>query len=151
LTATSAFSTTVTVDGTTAVTATGRSVGSSSLANVTTGDKSVDYTIIPPKAWARNIGAAWVLIAPDAAPTAPISVLSAPTSVTGTGSGPGTVLQATYPAAALGLTGDPVLITITLGATDVSFDYTVTTSGHKTESMTTLRPGTPDPILAPPG
>ena len=145
----SAFSTTVAIDDVTAVTMTGRSAGAASMATVTTGSRTVDYVVIPPKAWARDSGGTWVLIAADTAPTAPLDVLSAPTSVTGDGSGPGAILQATYPAAALGLTGDPVQVTVTLGSTVVKFSYAATTGGHTTRSTTTIRPAAADPIAAP--
>ncbi len=145
----SAFSTTITVDGATAVTMTGRTAGPASTATVTTGAKTVDYVTIPPKAWARDAGGTWVLVASNTAPTAPIDALSTPTSVTGTGSGPGTVLQATYAAAAFGLTGDPIVATVTLGANDVTFSYSLTASGHTTQATTVLTPVAADPITAP--
>ena len=59
------------------------------------------------------------------------------------------MLQATYPAAAFGLAGDPVKVTVTLGANDVTFGYSVTASGHTTQSTTTLKPAAPDAIVAP--
>jgi hypothetical protein len=149
LRASSAFGTTVTVDGATVVTATGRSVGSASTISVTTGDRTVEYIRIPPKAWAREKGGAWVLVVADTAPAAPVDVLGSPASVTGDGSGMGAVLEATYPASALGLTGDPVKVTITIGSTTVRFSYTLTTSGKTTVSTTTLRPSPADPITAP--
>ena len=149
LRAASAFGTTVTVDAKTIVSASGRSVGSASTVSVTTGDRTVEYVRIPPKAWARETGGAWVLVAAGTAPASPVEVLGAPTSVTGDGTGVGAVLTAVYPAAALGLTGDPVAVTITIGSAAVRFSYSVTTSGTTTISTTTLRPGTADPITAP--
>ena len=149
LQASSAFGTSVTVDGAVVVSATGRSVGSASTISVTTGNRTVEYIRIPPKAWARETGGAWVLVAADAAPAAPVEVLGAPTSVTGDAKGVGAVLEAVYPAAVLGLTGDPVKVTVTIGTEAVRFSYTVTTSGKTTISTTTLRPGTADPIAAP--
>jgi hypothetical protein len=149
LRAASAFGNTVTVDGATVVTATGRSVGSSSMISVTTGKRTVEYIRIPPKAWAREAGGAWVLVVADSAPASPVDVLGAPATVTGDGTGVGAVLEATYPATALGLTGDPVKVTITIGSTAVRFSYTVTTSGKTTISTTTLRPSPADPISAP--
>ena len=145
----SAFSTTITVDGASAVTMTGRSAGPASTATVTTGAKTVDYVTIPPKAWARSAGGTWVLVSADTAPTGPVAALSAPTSVTGDGSGPGTVLHATYPASAFGLTGDPVKVTVTLGAGNATFTYSVTSSGHTTEATTVLQPAAAAPIAAP--
>ena len=145
----SAFGTSVTVNGATAVSATGRSVGTASTASVTTGNRTVEYVRIPPKAWAREAGGTWILVAADTAPASPVEVLGSPASVAGDGAGVGAVLTAVYPAAALGLTGDPVTVTITLGTSTVTFSYSVTASGTTTVSTTTLRPGTPDPIAAP--
>jgi len=151
LLASSAFSTTVTVDGATVLVMTGRSAGKASSAKVTTGGKIVEYVRIPPRAWARDGGASWVLVAADAAPTAPLDALAKPASVSADGTGDGTILQAVYPAKALGLTGDPVTVTITLDATAVAFSYQVASGGHTTVSTTTLRPAAADPISAPKG
>ncbi len=145
----SAFGTSVTVDGTVVVSATGRSVGNASTVSVTTGSRTVDYVRIPPKAWARESGLAWVLIDANTAPASPVDVLGAPTSVSGDGVGVGAVLAAIYPAAALGLTGDPITVTVTIGSSAVRFSYSVTTAGKTSISTTTLRPGTADPITAP--
>ncbi len=145
----SAFGTTVTVDGATIVSASGRSTGSASTISVTTGDRTVEYIRIPPKAWAREAGGAWVLMAADTAPVSPVEVLGAPTSVSGNGGGVEAVLTAIYPASVLGLTGDPVTVTITIGSSAVRFSYTATSGGKTTMSTTTLRPGTTDPIAAP--
>ncbi len=145
----SAFGTSVTVDGATVVSASGRSVGSASSVSVTTGSRTVEYIRIPPQAWAREAGGSWVLVAADAAPASPVAVLGAPTSVSADGTGVGAVLTAVYPAAALGLTGGPVTVTVTVGSAAVQFSYTVTTAGKTTISTTTLRPGTAEPIAGP--
>ena len=149
LRASSTFDTVVTVAGSTVLTAHGRSVGAASTSTVTTESQTVDYVRIPPNAWARQSSGAWVLVAANTAPGAPIDALAAPTSVALDTSGSGATLSAVYPAAALGLTGDPITVAITIQASDVKFAYTVTTSGKTTISTTTLQPGTNDPITAP--
>lgn len=150
LLAAAAFETRVEVDGTEVVSATGRSVGNTSTTSVTTSGRTVDYVQIPPQTWAREPGAAWVLVSSDPASTAPLAVLSKPlTLAIAQGGGSGTSLDATYPAAALGLTGDPVAVTITIDGTGLTFRYQATTSGHTTSSTTTLRPSPADPIVAP--
>jgi hypothetical protein len=145
-----AFDTRVEVDGKVVVSATGRSVGAASRLTVTTADRTVEYLQVPPQAWAREPGSAWVLLGTDQAPAAPLDVLSDPLTLEMAPSTEGrTTFEATYPAAALGLEGDPVAVVITVGDSTVTFRYELTTSGHRTSSTTTLRPSTADPIVAP--
>lgn len=141
------FETKVTLDGKVAVTSAGRSVGGGTQLTVTNSGKAVDYIQLPPQAWARS-GATWVLITVDEAPGSPLGVLATPTTLATDPSKPAT-LVATYPALSLGLTGDPVTVTITLGSA-VTFHYEADTAGHKTVSETTIRPTTNlAPIKAP--
>lgn len=145
-----AFETRVEIDGSLVLSATGRSVGPASTSGVTTAGRTIDYVQVPPHAWARDPGGSWLLVGSDAAPAAPLEVLSKPLTLAPAQAGTGrTSLDATYPAAALGLTGDPVAVTITLDAAGVTFSYQATQSGHKTISTTTLRPGSADPIVPP--
>jgi hypothetical protein len=119
------------------------------LAVPTTG-RTVEYVRVPPSAWARETGGKWVIVDAATAPTAPLDVLSTPATLALVSSEAGTsTLTATYPAAALGLTGDPVTVTITTEAQGVTFTYEAASSGHKTASTTTLRPSTADPIVTP--
>ncbi len=145
-----AFEIRVEIDGNLVVAATGRSVGPASTSSVTTSGRTVDYVQIPPQTWAREPGASWVLLGSDAAPAAPLDVLAKPLTL---GASPadaaGTSLDATYPAAALGLTGDPVAVTITIDASGLTFTYRATQSGHTTTSTTTLHAGSSDPIVPP--
>jgi hypothetical protein len=142
------FETKVTVDGQVAVTSAGRSVDGGTQLTVTTSGKTVDYIQLPPQAWARQSGGSWVLITVDEAPGSPLGVLAAPTTLETDPSNPA-ALVATYPALSLGLAGDPVTVTITLG-TEVTFHYEAVTAGHPTVSETTIRPSTNlDPIKAP--
>lgn len=142
------FETSVTVDGSIAVTSVGRALGGARALTVTTAGKTVEYIQIPPQAWARQSGGSWVLVAVEEAPGSPLAVLSAPTTVEADPSSPSTLL-ATYAAASLGLSGDPVSVRITLGEA-VVFRYQGDASGHPTVSETTIRAtANLEPITAP--
>jgi hypothetical protein len=148
LLAANAFETTITVDGKAVVTSVGRSVSDSTQLTVTTSGKAVDYVRIPPQAWARSAGGTWVLITVDEAPGSPLDALTAPVTLVQDATDPAK-LVATYAADALGLSGDPVTVTIVLGAA-LTFRYEVDAGGHPTVSETTIRPATStDPIIAP--
>lgn len=140
------FETTVAVDGMVVVSAVGRSVGDQSRLSVTSADRTVDYVQAPPKAWAREQGGSWVLLAKDQTPAPPMEVLASPATIE---IGDGTTFRATYPAAALGLAGDPVEVTITLDGASVMFRYETETGGHRTSSTTMINPGSTDPIATP--
>ncbi len=144
----SAFESSVTVDGQVAVTSSGRSVGGATELTVTTSGTVVDYVQIPPRAWARESGGLWVLVAEAEAPGSPLTVLAAPTTLLVDPTGAAT-LVATYPAVALGLEGDAVTVTITLGAA-VTFRYQGEAGGHATVSETIIHPAANrEPITAP--
>ena len=146
----SSYETTVKIGGVVAVSATGRTAGTATKSTVTTGGRSIDYIEIPPKAWARDGTAAWVVIAAAQAPTAPLDVLAAPLTLrTADGVTTGDTFTATYPATALGLEGDPLTVTITIEGDTVTFRYAATAAGRETESTTTIRPAPADPITAP--
>jgi len=152
LRAASAFETSVTVDDAVVVSATGRSVGAASKASVTTANRTVDYIRVPPRAWAREQGGSWVLVDAASAPAGPLDALSSPTTLLVVTSDAGTTtFTATYPAAALGLAGAPVTVTIAADGKGVTFTYAATTAGHSTVSRTTLRPSPADPIVTPAG
>jgi len=149
LRAASTFATTVAVDGATVVTARGRAVGPASRLTVTTAGRSVEYVEIPPKAWARATGGAWVLVAADQAPGAPLDALARPLTLEPGPAAGGSSFSATYPATALGLEGDPLTVAITVDGDAVTFRYEATTAGRATSSTTTIRPAPADPITAP--
>lgn len=146
----SQFDSTVTVDGTVATALTGRTIGSAASLTVTTGDRTVEYVRIPPTAWAREPGASWLVIDAAQAPNSPLDALREPLSLERDAVSAGTVLNATYPAAALGLEGDPVPVTIAIDADTVTFRYAETSAGHEVVSTTILRPTTDTTPIAPP-
>jgi hypothetical protein len=144
------FETTVTVDGTVVLTSTGRSYADASTQSVTSQGRTVEYVHVPPGAWARDAGGAWVLITADQAPGSPLDVLAAPSTVQRSGTS-ATSLIATYPAEALGLTGDPVTVSIEIDGTSITFRYETTVGERKpASSVTVLRPSTSSEPIVPP-
>jgi hypothetical protein len=143
------FESTVTVDGKEVTALVGRTVGDNTSLSVATSGRTVDYVRVPPKAWAREPNASWLLVDASQAPDSPMAALAAPLTLE-VGPGTPTTLTATYPAAALGLTGGPATVTITLLESGVMFQYQQTTGGRTVASETTLRPATDtSPIVAP--
>ena len=150
LTGSSEFTSRVTVDGALATSATGRTVGQATSLTITTAGRTVEYVRVPPNAWAREPGGTWVVVDADEAPDSPLAALAAPLTLVADPGNPATVLTATYPATALGLTGDPASVTITVAGTTVTFEYQATTSGRTVVSTTTLQPATDTTPIATP-
>ena len=151
LAAAAAFESTVTVDGNPVTSLSGRSVGSASQLTVTTNGQTVEYIRVPPEAWARQAGGTWVLVDESQAPDNPLAALAAPLTLDASnGDASGTALNATYAAAALGLQGDPVPVSITIDSSGVTFRYQVTNAGHQIVSMTVIRAASPTPQVTPP-
>lgn len=140
------FTATVTIDGAVVLTSSGRSVADMTEQTVVTSGRTVDYVQVPPQAWARESGAAWVLVAAEQAPASPLEALGAPTTVQlGSDADGVLVLYATYPAAALGLEGLPVSVEVRVEGEQVTFRYAAQTGAHHTESVTVFLP-TPNPL-----
>jgi hypothetical protein len=147
LEAASEFESVVTIDGVVATSLGGRTVGSASELSVTSSGRTVEYLRVPPNAWARETGGSWLIVDSAQAPASPLATLAAPISVAAAGGG---ALEATYPAAALGLEGDPVTVSITIAGSEVAFSYQQAASGRTVVSTTLLRPATDTtPITAP--
>ena len=146
----SEFTSNVTLDGAVVTSATGRTVGQATKLTVTAGGRTVEYARVPPKAWAREPGGTWVIVDASQAPDSPLAALAAPLTIVAGPGDPATSLTATYPATALGLTGDPATVTVTIAGSVVTFEYRKTTSGRTVVSTTILQPATDtSPILAP--
>jgi hypothetical protein len=148
------FESTVTVGDAVAISSTGRIVGEASRTTVKREDRTVEYVQVPPGAWARDTGGKWVLVTADQAPGNPLDVLGAPTSVESAAepAAGGTRLVATYPAEALGLSGEAVRVTIVIDGDAVTFRYETTVGEATASSETTLRPDpSPEPIVPPTG
>ena len=147
----SEFESIVTLDGATATSLSGRTVGSASMLTVTSSGRTVEYLRLPPNAWARETGAGWVIVDSAQAPSSPLGVLASPVTIKNAAADSGATLEATYPAAALGLEGDPVKVLITIDGSVVTFRYEQKSGGHVVVSTTTVRPTTDLTPIGTPG
>jgi hypothetical protein len=147
------FETSVTVGSTVATRATGRSVGGASEFVLESGGQSVTYRSVPPHAWVLKPGSDWVLVADTGSTVDPLGQLAKPRSTTVTSDDPTSlVLEATYPASALGLSGtDTVHVTLAVGADgSITATYSTQVSGGAATSTTVLKPSAGlQPIVAP--
>lgn len=101
------FTTTLTVDGAVVLTADGDRVGDGTRLAVTQGDVSVQYVITPAATWVQPEGGDWQQLDTASASTDPIAALASPSAVAITAvDGTATIVNASVPAAALGLSGD---------------------------------------------
>ena len=147
------YTATITVGTTTVSTAKGRSVGGSSEFVLTSSGKSVSYRAIPPKAWVRQPGGAWVEVSGKVPSGSPIAGLTSPTTATVMSDGAdGVVVDASYPPAALGLAGTkPVRVRLAIagdGSVTATFETAVGTSPAASTSV--FAPGSGlAPITAP--
>jgi hypothetical protein len=148
--AAASFTTTITVGDQVVATSSGRSVGTSSQLTIISDSQSVEYIQVPPSAWARPSGGAWTLLTPDQAPGDPLEALAAPASIAAVTPGDLSHLSAVYPAASLGLTGDPVTVTVVIDGDSLTFRYETKVGVSPASSVTVLKPATStDPIVAP--
>ncbi len=147
------FDTSVTVAGKVATHVSGRWVGGGSEFVVESGGQSVTYRTLPPHAWVLKPGSDWVQVDGQLAGGAPLDALTKPQGTTVASDGPdGLVIDAAYPATALGLAGTaPVTVRMTLAKDgSVTATYTTDTTAGKAESTTILKPAAGEaPIVAP--
>ncbi len=147
------YTATVTV-GTTAVsTAKGRSVGGKSEFELTANGSSVTYRAIPPKAWVKQAGKAWVAVSGKVPAGSPIAALQSPTSMSVVSDDAnGLTVDATFPPAALGLTGtDPTPVRLVVapdGTVTAMYQTTVGSDAAASTSVFTPKSGL-SPIAAP--
>jgi hypothetical protein len=119
------FVITATLNGQVALATEGDQIGLASRQTVTSQGVAVDYIVLPDGTW-KGEGGVWEELEVPAPAVDPLAALRAPTAVTvASHTADLTVLNASYPAAALGLPGDqPVTVAIELtGATLRSFSY----------------------------
>ena len=115
------FTTTVTVDGAVILTADGDRVGTGSRLTVTQNAASIKYVITADGTWVQPDGGDWQKLDTPAATSDPITALGAPTGVTVASNHGATMnLTVTVPSASLGLTGDPVALTVSLSGDALS-------------------------------
>jgi hypothetical protein len=145
------FATTVKVGGQLATEADGHWIGGASEFTVTTNGVSITYRTLPPRSWVMQAGKGWVEVNGTVPSGSPLDALKAPTQTSVVSQTADTLeLNASYPAAVLGLAGSaPVAVDLVLAA-DGSLTATyVATTGAAT-STTTIKPDASQaPIIAP--
>lgn len=121
------FDTTVTIASQVATHAAGRWLGGRSEFVVESGGTSLTYRSIPPRSWVFQDGANWVELADKAPSGDPLEPLRHPSAVTVVSDDANTlVLQATYPAKTLGVSG----------SASVSVQISISTDGRTTATYT---------------
>ena len=110
------------------------------------------YRTVPPRAWVHEEESGWIELDSGSPLGNPIDALLKPTTLATVG-GPGDALslKATYPAAALGLSGDPVTVDLTLAANgSVTATYRMPTPAGEAVSETHMTPAANlEPVTAP--
>jgi hypothetical protein len=143
------FDTTVTVAGQLAAHLVGRRMGNASEMEMESGGASVTYRMVPPNSWVMKADGDW-LEAEGQVPTGdPLAPLLQPLSVEAVPDS--NQLRITYPASALGLTGNEPMTVLLVPASDgmVTVTWTATSGGRTQSSTTVFRPATGDPIVPP--
>ncbi len=146
------FTTTVTVDGAVILTADGDRIGAGSRLTVTQNAASIKYVITADGTWVQPEGGDWQKLDTPAATSDPITSLSAPTSVTVASThGTTTNLTVTVPSASLGLSGDPVALTVVVtgGALTGVLYQTTVNSKPATVQATVGAVADATPVVAP--
>jgi hypothetical protein len=146
------FTTTLSVDGATVLTADGDRVGEGTRLGVVKDGVAVQYVITPAGTWVKPDDGEWQQLE-TTAPTDPVAALAAPDSVAVTAvDGTATTLAVVVPAASLGLSGDaPVTLSVRVdGGTIVSVGYATTIDGHPAVMAAAIGPvADASPVVAP--
>ena len=145
------FATTVKVGGQLATEADGHWIGGASEFTVTTNGVSITYRTLPPRSWVMQAGKGWVEVNGTVPSGSPLDALKSPTQTTVVSQSADTLeLNASYPAAVLGLAGSaPVAVDLVLAA-DGSLTATYAASTGTATSVTTIKPDASQaPIIAP--
>ena len=148
------FSTTTIVNDQAVTAQTGRWLDGASQIVVTSGDAKVEFLITPNGQWTRLPDGEWEAM--DTAPETgyPLDGMREPESLEMlTSAGGRTKVMATYPAADVGLSGDPVEVLLDFEDRKlVGFSFTADIDGAVVESTATLRPiSDTTPVTAPTG
>ncbi len=147
------FTATITVNDQATTVQTGRWLNGSSQLMISSGDGEVEYIVTGGGQWSRLPDAEWAEVEGSPATAAsPLAAMGTPDSLELVSSDGGiTVVRAVYPAAALGIDGEPVVTSLSFenGAlTQVAFEAEI--SGVAARSVTTLAPlSDTSPIVAP--
>ena len=147
------FSSTVTVNGTSSLTADGDRIGDSSNLVLAGDGGTVSYIITPDASYAKPEGGEWSLLDVAPATSDPIAALLSPVSVATVPTTDGTVVvQATVTAVSLGITAEgnvDVHVLLVDGAI-AQITYTAPVDGGTAQVVTTISPVVdPTPIVAP--
>ncbi|MEA2001118.1 MAG: hypothetical protein U9N84_04420 [Actinomycetota bacterium] len=148
------FSGTATVNGAVATAVTGRWVDAASQMVIRSGDGEVEYVITTEGQWARLPDGIWEEL--DGTPPAgnPLAALATPDSLELVETaGTNVTLRAVYPAATLGLEGDPVEVQLVFDdGSLIEASYRIEVEGNIAESVTTFAtPADTSPIVNPTG
>jgi len=145
------FTTTVSVGGQVATRADGNWIGGASEFTVTTNGVSITYRTLPPRSWVLQAGKGWVEVNGTVPSGSPLDALKSPTRTTVVSQTADTLeLNASYPAAALGLAGGaPVAVDLVLAA-DGSLSATYTTPDGSASSATMIKPDPSQPAIVAP-
>jgi len=148
------FSTTTTVNDQEVSTQTGRWLEGASHLTVESGDGVVEFIITDAGQWTRLPGEEWEELEGTPSTGYPLEGMDNPESIALISTADDrTALLATYPAAAVGLSGDPVDVTLVFtGGNLVGFSFTADLDGTIVSSDTSLAPPTDTtPITSPTG
>ena len=146
------FEATVTVAGGVATRATGRWVNGAGDFVIAAQDAELTYRTVPPRAWVHDDESGWIELDSGSPLGNPIDALLKPTSLETVGEQGGTLnLRGTYPAATLGLPGDPVTVDLALRADgSVVATYRTPTPAGEAVSETRMTPAANlAPVTAP--
>jgi hypothetical protein len=138
------FTTTLSVDGATVLTADGDRVGEGTRLGVVQDGVAVQYVITPAGTWVKPDDGEWQQLETASAPSDPIAALASPTSVAATGvEGTATLLDVVVPAASLGLAADAPALTLAVrvdNGTITSVGYTTTVDSHPAVMLAAIGP-----------
>jgi hypothetical protein len=146
------FEATVFLDGNMATRASGRWLNGAGEFVIEAQGGALIYRTVPPQAWVHEDDSGWIELDSGSPLGNPIDALLKPTTLaTVGGEGGGLDVRATYPAAALGLSGDPVIVDLALGADgSVTATYRTDTPGGTAVSETRMTPANNlEPVVAP--
>lgn len=110
------------------------------------------YRTVPPRAWVHEDESGWIELDSGSPLGNPIDALLKPTTLATVGEQGGALsFRATYPAAALGLSGDPVTVDLTIGGSgSVTATYRMPTPAGEALSETVMTPAANlAPVTAP--
>jgi hypothetical protein len=146
------FEATVSLDGDVASRASGRWLNGTGEFAIEAQGGALIYRTVPPQAWVHEDESGWTELDSGSPLGNPIDALLKPTNLAAIAEqGDALNLRATYPAAALGLSGDPVTVDLTLGGDgSVTATYRASTPAGEAVSETLMTPAANlEPVTAP--